>query len=259
MIDSHCHLDYFTPEEVDGIIAACEQGGVKILQTISTKMSKFEDVLEFTKKFENVYCSVGVHPLECSNEPIVRSDELVECINSHQKIIGIGETGLDYFKCDSEEEKLRQKESFREHIIAASLTGLPLIIHCRDADDDVIALLEEAIIAQKNRVKFLIHCFTGSKKFADRVLELGGYISFSGIITFKNATDLQEIAKTIPLDRIFIETDAPYLAPVPMRGKRNFPQYVKYVAAYIAELKSVSPAVVSDQTTQNFLRVFDRI
>ncbi|HCM84184.1 MAG TPA: LuxR family transcriptional regulator [Rhodospirillaceae bacterium] len=256
LVDSHCHLDFpdFATEGADKIVQRATERGVGYMQTICTHISKFDQVRAVAEKFPNVFCSVGVHPHH-SNEDSEQTTtaEIIEKSN-HPKVIGIGEAGLDYFYDFSPKEK--QKQVFRQHIEACLETGLPLIIHSRDAEDDTIDVIEETRAGAP--LKALLHCFSSSHAMAMRALELGYSFSFSGIVTFPKSLEIQQTAKEIPLDRILVETDAPYLAPPPYRGKRNEPAYVLHVAEKIAELKGVTPPEIARATTDNFFRIFDK-
>lgn len=256
LVDSHCHLDFpdFAEEGVDQIVRRATERGVAYMQTICTHISKFDQVRAVAEKFPNVFCSVGVHPHH-SNEDSEQTTtaEIIEK-SKHPKVIGIGEAGLDYFYDFSPPEK--QKQVFRQHIEACLETGLPLIIHSRDAEDDTIDVIEETRAGAP--IKALLHCFSSSHKMAMRALELGYYFSFSGIVTFPKSLELQQTAKEIPLDRFLVETDAPYLAPPPYRGKRNEPAYVLHTAEKIAELKGLTPPEIARVTTDNFFRIFDK-
>lgn len=257
IVDSHCHLDMLTEhDDIANIIARAEEVGVSYLQTICTKMSNFASILSIAKQHPNVFASVGVHPSEVSAaDPVVSAEELIK-LSDDPKVIGLGETGLDYFYNKEKEQLEKQRTSFEQHIIASQANKLPVIIHTRDAEDDTI----DIISSLKKQVDFpaLIHCFTSNKDFASKMLDMGLYISISGIVTFKNATDLQEAVKFIPLDRMLVETDSPYLAPVPKRGKTNEPSYTKYVVDFIAELKGIDAAKVAKQTTDNFFNLFTK-
>jgi TatD DNase family protein len=253
LIDSHCHLNYSDfAADFDEVLQAAEASGVGLLQTICTTMLEFEAVHALTAH-KNIYCSVGVHPHNADKEPLVSVDELVTKAQL-PKVIGIGETGLDYFYEYSNREA--QKASFINHITAARLTGLPLIVHSRDADDDCLAILQNEM--KNGAFPLLIHCFTASRAFGEAVVEMGGYISLSGIITFKKAELLQETVRHLPLERLLIETDAPYLAPIPHRGQRNQPAYVQHVCLRLAELKGVSIEECARITTDNFHRLFNQ-
>lgn len=256
LVDSHCHLDFpdFAEEGIDKIVQRANERGVGYMQTICTHISKFDQIKSIAEKFPNVFCSVGVHPHH-SNEASedTTTAEIVK-LSQHPKCIGIGEAGLDYFYDFSPPEK--QKQVFRQHIEACLATGLPLIVHSRDAEDDTIDVIEETRAGTP--IKVLLHCFSSSRSMAMRALELGYYFSFSGIVTFPKSLDIQQSAKDIPLDRILVETDAPYLAPPPYRGKRNEPAYVLHIAEKIAELKGITPPEVARATTDNFFRIFDK-
>ncbi len=253
LVDSHCHLDFPDfKDEIDDIIKRAADNNVGIMQTICTHISKFPQIIEIANKYDNIFASVGIHPHEAAKESTT-IEELVR-LATHKKIIGIGETGLDYFYEHS--PRIIQQESLLIHIEAARQTGLPLIVHTRDADDDTIEILQNEM--KKGEFKFLIHCFSSTRHLADKTLELGGYISISGIVTFKKCQDLRDIVKDIPLDRILVETDAPFLAPAPHRGKRNEPAFVKYTAEIISQVKNIPYKEVEKVTTDNFLRLFDR-
>jgi TatD DNase family protein len=255
LVDSHCHLDF--PDfasEVEEVVARAGSAGVKLMVTISTKVSEFDRVRAIAERFPSVYCSVGIHPHEAESEPEIDTARLVE-LAKHPKVVGIGETGLDYYYEHAPREA--QRKSFRAHIAAARETGLPLIVHTRDADDDTAEILAEEM--GKGAFPGLLHCFTSSKALADKALAHGFYISLSGIVTFKSAAELQETAKTVPLDRLLVETDAPYLAPIPKRGKRNEPSFVVHTAAKLAELKNVDVETLGKTTSENFLKLFSRV
>nr|WP_253308035.1 TatD family hydrolase [Rickettsia endosymbiont of Ceutorhynchus assimilis] len=250
LIDSHCHLNLLTEaENLDEIIKRADENNVKYLQTICTKLEDLPDILQIAEKYKNVFASVGVHP--CEVKQTVPAEEIIK-LSQHPKIIGIGETGLDYYHTPY--DKQQQKDSFVQHIHAASVTKLPIIVHTRDAEEDTI----DIITSEMKNANFpgLIHCFTSSKDLAKKMLDIGLYISMSGIITFKNALELQEIVKYVPLERLLIETDSPYLAPTPMRGKQNEPAFVRYVAEKVAELKGITSIEVANATTQNFMTLF---
>lgn len=255
LIDSHCHLDMAEfASDLEQVIANASANDVKYMQTICTRLDNFDNVLEIAKKYDNIFCSVGVHPNEVSKDDIASPEKLIKLAN-HPKVIGFGETGLDYYY--EATDRGSQITSFRNHIEAARRTQLPIIIHSRNADDDMISILKEE--QAKGVFPGLIHCFTSTKKLADAVLELGMYISISGIVTFKNAKELQEIVKNIPLDSIIVETDAPYLSPTPHRGKRCEPAFTKHTAEFIADLKEVSFEQVVNATTANFYKLFSKV
>lgn len=257
IVDSHCHLDLIEEKGIgiDEIIHSSAQNNVKILQTICTRITELERILSYTKTNDFVFASVGIHPCNVAEQPKISASEIVKFISENPKIIGIGETGLDYFHDKSWIDL--QKISFLEHIKASQETHLPLIVHSRDADADMMEILQSE---QKNRTfPALLHCFSSSKNMAKQALDLGIYISISGIVTFKNAIELQEIVKFLPLDSLLVETDSPYLAPTPYRGKTNQPAYTKHVVDFIAELKGISPEEVATQTSKNFLKIFKRV
>ena len=250
LVDSHCHLNF--PEIIDNIHAVRQQmldAQVGHALCVSVTLDKFPEVLGLAERFDNFYASVGVHPdYEDIKEPTV--DELVS-LSKHPKIVAIGETGLDYFRLTGDLEW--QHKRFRTHIQAAILTGKPLIIHTRSAAEDTLRIMKEEGASQVGGV---MHCFTESLEVALAAIEMGFYISFSGIVTFKNATQLKQVAQAIPLDKMLVETDSPYLAPIPFRGKTNQPAYVKYVAQEIANLRGISLDEVMQATTQNFFTLF---
>ncbi|MCB2081372.1 MAG: TatD family hydrolase [Rickettsiales bacterium] len=252
LVDSHCHLNYPQIGALQEVVGRAEAVGVRVLQTICTKMHEFPDVLAIAEQFPHVYASVGIHPHEAGNERVT-TQEIVERAQ-HSKVIGIGESGLDYYYEHSPREA--QAESFRQHIAASRETGCPLIVHTRDADEDTIAILEDE--QEKGAFSFLIHCFSSSDYLANQSVELGGYISLSGILTFKKAEALRESAKHLPLERLLVETDAPYLAPVPYRGKPCEPAYTRYTAECLAELRGISYEEVAKATTDNFFRLFTK-
>lgn len=254
LVDSHCHLDFPDfADDLDDVVTRARASGVGVIQTICTKVTEFERVRAVAARFDDMYCSVGIHPHEAANQPPVTADRLVELADD-PKVIGIGETGLDYFYEHAPREA--QKKALRPHIEAARRTGLPLIVHTREADGDTVDILTDE--ASKAAFPGLIHCFTSSRQLAEACLDLGMSISISGIVTFKSARDLQETVKMVPLDRILVETDAPYLAPVPKRGKRNEPQLVTHTAQFVADLKGVSYAELAERTTENFFRLFSK-
>ena len=252
LVDSHCHLDYLERDGgLDEVVARARDAGVGTLVTICTRLSEFERVRAIAGRFENVYCSVGVHPHDAGEEGQGDPARLIQLADD-DKVIGIGETGLDYYYDNSPRDA--QRASFRTHIRAARETGLPLIVHSRDADADTIAILEAE--AGEGVYPGVIHCFTAGRALAEAALELGLYISLSGVVTFKKAEELRAVAKDLPLDRLLVETDAPYLAPVPKRGKTNEPAYVVHTAAYLAELLGLSADELARATSENFFRLF---
>jgi TatD DNase family protein len=254
LADSHCHLDFDAFDaELEEVVARARRAGVGPLLTICTRLSQFARVQKIAERFPDVWCSVGIHPHETTNEPEAPAARLVE-LARHPKVVGIGETGLDYYYEHSPRE--RQKEVFRHHIQAATRSGLPLIVHSREADEDTIGLLEAG--AASGPLSGVIHCFSSTAFLAERALALGFYISLSGIVTFRNAEALRAISRRIPDDRLLVETDAPYLAPVPHRGKRNEPAFVVHTAALVADLRGVEPEALARTTTANFHRLFNK-
>lgn len=254
-VDSHCHLDYEEfQSEFDEIITRAQRAGVTHMTTIGTSLKTFPNTLKIAEKLPFIYATIGIHPHDAEKEKEATYDDLARGAK-HPKVIGIGETGLDYFYEHSPKEL--QQQLFRLHINVARDFNLPLIVHTRDADADCLRILQEEMA--KSIFKGLIHCFTASKEFAEEVLKLGFYISISGIATFKKALDLREIVKNLPLERLLIETDSPYLAPIPHRGKRNEPSFVVHVAEAIAELKDLPLSKVAQQTTQNYFDLFQKI
>jgi TatD DNase family protein len=252
LIDTHCHLDFldFEADRAD-IIARAKTRGVSRMITISTRVRKFAQIATIAESDPDIYCSVGTHPHQAFEETDITVDELI-ALSAHPKCVAIGEAGLDYHY-DKAPRDLQNK-GLRVHIEAARRTGLPLVIHSRSADEDMANLLEE----EMSRGKFtaVMHCFSSGAELAERSLALGFYLSFSGILTFKASTELREIAKATPLDRLLVETDAPYLAPMPNRGKRNEPSFVADTAAILADVKGMSLAEIAQITTQNAERLF---
>ena len=254
LVDSHCHLDFpELIEDLDGVLARAAAAGVGVMQTICTRLTKFADVLALARAHDNLYCSVGVHPHNVDSEPLATPEILIGHARAAE-VIGIGETGLDYFYDYG--PRALQRESFRVHAQAARETGLPLIVHTRDADADTLDILAEEIRA--GAFKGLIHCFSTSRELAEKSIELGFYISVAGIVTFKKAEALREALSGVPLERLLVETDAPYLAPVPKRGKRNEPAFVVHTAACLAEIKGVTAESLAEATTENFFTLFDK-
>lgn len=255
LVDSHCHLDFPDfAEERAAIVARALAAGIGRMVTISTRVKRFNQVLEIAETFDEVYCSVGTHPHNAAEEPDVSVDDLVR-LSAHRKVVAIGEAGLDYFYDHAPRDA--QAQGFRTHIAAARVTGLPLVIHSRDADDDMANILEEE--TGKGAFPFILHCFSSGRRLAEIGVALGGYVSFSGILTFKNSAELRAVAADVPRDRLLVETDAPYLAPIPFRGKRNEPAYVAHTAKVLAETIGVSDAEIADITTDNFIRLFRKM
>ncbi|MEL7688141.1 TatD family hydrolase [Citromicrobium bathyomarinum] len=254
LIDSHCHLEYEgLVEDQDAVLARAREAGVKGFLNISTKQAEWDQVVGTAAREPDVWASVGIHPHNADAHADLARESLLEATR-HPKVVGIGETGLDYYYDKSDRET--QQKLFRMHIDVARETGLPLIIHTRDAEEDTAAILEEEM--GKGGYPALIHCFTASAEFGRKVLDLGLSISLSGIVTFKNAKDLQEVAKVVPADRLLVETDSPFLAPVPHRGKTCEPAYVANTAQFVADLRGTSIDSLAAQTTENFHALFSK-
>jgi TatD DNase family protein len=255
LVDSHCHLDF--PDfasELDAVVARAEAAGVGRIVTISTRVKKLAQVVAVAEKFPQVFCSVGTHPHNAQEEPDVDAAALI-AFSKHPKIVAIGEAGLDYHYDNSSRDL--QETSFRQHIAAARETGLPLVIHSRDCDADMARILREE--SGKGAFPAVLHCFTGGRDLAFTAIELGHYVSFTGILTFKRSEDLRSIARELPADRILVETDAPYLAPLPHRGGRNEPAYVVETAKVLAQARGTSLEDVTRDTTENFFRLFNKV
>ncbi len=251
MIDSHCHLDHEPLiSDLSNVIQRSKDVGIKKLLTISTSIDSFSKIKQLIHKDEIIYGTVGIHPHE-SDKKVLTSSQLVQNFNENEKIIGIGETGLDFYYNNSDREK--QISSFKEHIEASIETKAPLIVHSRNAEDETYEILNSY---KNNDLKILMHCFTGSKEFSKKLLLLNSYFSASGIITFKNSLDLQGTFKSLPLDKVLIETDSPFLAPVPNRGKKNEPSFIDFTADKLAEIKEISKFKLIEITTNNFNKLF---
>ena len=255
IVDSHCHLDFpvFDGEQ-DLLVQRADAAGVRLMVTISTFISRLSSILAIADRYSNVYATVGTHPLNAAAEPATSTEDLVR-LSRHPRIVAIGEAGLDYFHDRAPHDV--QEAVFRRHIAASRETGLPLVIHSRDCDDDMVRLLREE--TGQGAFPFILHCFSSGHALAETALELGGYISFSGILTFKRSDDLRLIAKNVPLDRLLVETDAPYLAPIPYRGQRNEPAYTRHTAEVLADVKAVDIQSIASTTTDNFFRLFTKI
>ena len=254
LIDSHCHLDFEAmANDLDGVLARAAAAGVSGVVTISTHVDKFSTYAAIADRYPNVWCSVGTHPHHADAELHITTDDLVR-LSAHPRCVAIGEAGLDYFYDNAPREA--QATGLRRHIAAARITGLPLVIHSRKCDDDMAAILREE--TGQGAFPFLLHCFTAGVDLARTALELGGYISFSGIITFKNAEEIREVAKFVPADRYLVETDAPYLAPIPHRGASNEPAFVRHTAEKLAEVRGISLEQLGAETTANFARLFSK-
>jgi TatD DNase family protein len=252
LIDSHCHLDYYRADEIDAVLARAAEAGVAEMVTIGTRLWESETVRRLAETYANVWCTVGTHPHHAAEQPVATA-ETVAALTSHPKVIGIGETGLDYFY--DKAPRPVQQANFIVHLRAARLAGVPLVIHTRDADDDLMNILLGEW-SGGGEFSFLLHCFSSTRRLAEVALAHGGYISFSGMLTFPKLQNIREIAVGIPAERLLVETDAPYLAPVPFRGKRNEPAWVSRTAAVLAELRGMEPAALADLTTANFRRLF---
>jgi TatD DNase family protein len=250
LVDSHCHLDYFNqPGEQAEVIARARAAGVAQMVTLSQS----RQAVEIAASHEHVWACVGIHPNHAADEPVATPEAIAE-LAEHPKVIGIGESGLDYFYDKAPKDV--QAQNFRANIRAARLAGLPLAIHARDADDDVSRILAEERAG--GHFDFLLHCFSSTRALAEAAIEMGGYISFSGIITFPKSQELRDIAASIPLDRLLVETDSPYLAPVPFRGKRNEPAHTVHTAAKLGEIKGLSPEAIAKLTTTNFKTLYKK-
>lgn len=256
IIDSHCHLNMKEfASDLDQVIQNALNNGVEYMQTICTNFDDFEEILAIAEKYPNIFASVGVHPHHADQaSPHISSEYLIDMLAKNKKVIGLGETGLDYYYEHSNKDN--QKKAFITHINASQETGIPLIIHTRNADEDMVEILKSEM--NNKRFTGLVHCFTSSRELAFSALDLGLYISVSGIITFKNAIDLCDTIKQIPLDKLLIETDAPYLSPVPMRGKRCEPAFVRFVGEKLAEIKNITASEIFETTTNNFFKLFTR-
>ena len=251
MIDSHCHIDHEPLlSDLSNVIKRSKKIGIKKLLTISTSLESFERIKDIINQDEIIYGTIGIHPHE-ANQNLINSEIIVKNFNENSKVIGIGETGLDFYYNNSDKDK--QIKSFNEHIKASIETNAPLIIHSRSAEEDTFEILNSY---KKHNPKILMHCFTGSKDFAEKLLDLNAYFSASGIITFKNSIELQETFKFIPTDKVLIETDSPFLAPVPNRGKKNEPSFIDFTAQKLADLKEISKSKLIKITTDNFNKLF---
>lgn len=255
LVDSHCHLDFPEfAEERDAIVARARAAGVERMVTISTRVRRFDQVRAIAEAYDEVYCSIGTHPHNAGEERDVTAAELIE-LSSHPKVVAIGEAGLDYHYDKAPRDA--QAQGLRVHIEAARQTGLPLVIHARAADEDMISILQDE--SRIGSFPFVLHCFSSGARLAEIGGELGGYVSFSGILTFRNSQDIRDIARKVRHDRLLVETDAPFLAPVPHRGKRNEPAYVADTARVLAETIGVDDAEIRRLTTDNFFRLFSKM
>jgi len=250
MIDSHCHLDHEPlVKNIEDVLSRCKKEGISKVLTISTTLSSFPKIIEIINQDEMIYGTFGIHPHETNTDQLSK-DEIIKKINLNDKIIGVGESGLDFYYNNSDKDK--QIKSFKNHIDAAIELDIPLIVHSRNAEIETYEILKNS----DNNLKILMHCFTGSLPFAMKLMELNSFFSASGIITFKNSTDLQNTFKELPLERLLIETDSPFLAPEPMRGKKNEPSFVRYTLKKLSEIKNVEVDYLDKITTENFNRLF---
>jgi TatD DNase family protein len=252
LVDSHCHLDYYTPMELPEVLARAAGAGVGEMVTIGTSLAQSKGLPALIEGHANLWCTIGVHPHHAAEAPIP-SPETLAAMAEHVRVVGIGESGLDYFYDRSPRDV--QAENFRAHIRGARLAGVPLCIHARDADADIAMILQEERDTG-GAFDFLLHCFSSGRGLAEAALAMGGYVSFSGILTFPRSTELRDIARDVPPERLLVETDAPYLAPVPFRGKRNEPAWVAHTAKVLAELRGLTPEGLAELTTGNFRRLF---
>ncbi|MDB5370718.1 MAG: LuxR family transcriptional regulator [Roseomonas sp.] len=254
LVDSHCHLDYFSDEEMGDVLARAAAAGVGRLVTIGVRMSQADAVKALAERFPQVWGTVGVHPQNVGEAPLAEVAEIAAAAD-HPRIIGIGESGLDYFY-DKDPRDIQQ-ESFRRHIRAAQQTQLPLVVHARSADQDIADILRQER-EQGGAFPFLLHCFSSGRELAEKALDMGGYVSFSGILTFPKSGEIRDIARDVPADRLLVETDSPYLAPAPFRGKRNEPSYVAQTARVLAEVRGIPLEELAELTTTNFLALFQK-
>jgi len=256
IIDSHCHLTYEPmSSSLSETIKRANNDGVDYLLTISTEDKSFNNILKILENHKCVYGSYGIHPHEAKKHKDIKAENIVKKIKKNKKIIGIGESGLDFYYNHS--EKKDQIDLFLEHIEASQQTNLPIIVHTRSAENETFEILQKAV--KRNNLKILIHCFTGSKDFAFKLLDLGAYISASGVVTFKKSLDLANTFKEIPIDRLLVETDSPYLAPEPLRGKPNEPSYIIHTVKFLSELKKLSFENFSEITSKNFFKLFGKL
>lgn len=254
LVDSHCHLDFDEfKDDLDGVVARARAAGVQRIVTISTRVREFSKLTDIAERFEEVYCSVGTHPSNAGEENY-EAAELI-ALAAHPKCVAIGEVGLDYFRDNSPRDA--QEIDFRRHIEAARVTRLPLVIHTRAADEDTSKILQEEMA--KGAFPFILHCFSAGADLARLAIELDGYVSFSGILTFKSAQEIRDVAAFVPMERLLVETDAPFLAPVPFRGKTNEPAFVAHTAQVLAEVRGISPEEIGTVTSQNFARLFTKV
>jgi len=254
IVDSHCHLDFpDLYDNLDSVVRRAEYNKIKHMLTICTTLASFSKIKLIVNSYKNIFGTFGIHPHESKNHLKVNSDLIIDTINNNKKIIGIGETGLDFYYNHSDEDV--QKKSFDEHINAALKLNIPLIVHSRGAENDTYEMLRAA--NKDSNLKILIHCFTGTKEFAKKLLDINCYISISGIITFKNSMELVDTVSSIPIERLLVETDSPYLSPVPYRGKSNEPSFITHTIKKISEIKKLNQDSICLNTTQNFYKLFN--
>ncbi len=254
IIDSHCHLDYpVIYEDLENVIKRANENEIKYLLSICTTEESYKKIKLIVNKFKNVYGTFGIHPHETEKHQHIKSKQILDIKRSEKKIIGVGETGLDFFYNHS--DKAVQKKSFVEHIQAASELNIPVIVHTRNAEQETYDILKSE--SKNSALKILIHCFTGSNDFAKKLIKLNSYISISGIITFSKSNELEEAVKNIPIENLLVETDSPYLAPKPFRGKSNEPSFIIHTVNKISEIKNVSNEIISDKTSDNFIKLFN--
>lgn len=255
LVDSHCHLDFPDfAEELDQVVERARDIGIGRMVTICTRVKKIDQILAVANRYDDVFCSVGTHPHNSHEELDVTVEQLID-LSEHPKVVAIGEAGLDYFY--QKDHADAQAQSLRIHIDAARKTGLPLVIHSRDADEDMISILSEEI--EKGAFPAVLHCFSSGEALMQKGVEMGLYVSFSGILTFKRSDELREIANKVPTDRLLVETDAPYLAPQAYRGKRNEPSFVKHTCDVLAEVRGIDPSEMQKITSENFFRLFSKV
>jgi TatD DNase family protein len=252
LVDSHCHLDYYSADELPGVLERAAAAGVREMVTIGTRLAQGPESIALAEAHPEVWCTVGIHPHHAGEEP-VPSPETVAALTEHPRVVGIGESGLDYFYDRS--PRSVQQAGFRAHIRAARLAGLPLVIHARDADEDIAAILADER-DQGGGFDFVLHCFSSGRALAEAAVAMGGFVSFSGILTFPKSHAIREIARDLPSDRLLVETDAPYLAPVPFRGKRNEPAWTAHTAKVLAQVRELGAEALAELTTANFRRLF---
>lgn len=255
LVDSHCHLDFPDfADELDAVVERAGQAGIERMVTISTRIRQFDQVKRIAERFPSIFCSVGTHPHNADEELDIGADEIAAATN-HPKVVAIGEAGLDYYYDNAPREA--QQQGLRNHIAAARSSGLPLVIHSRDADEDMAAILQEEYA--RGAYPAVLHCYSSGRALAETGIALGFYVSFSGILTFKKSDELRTIARDLPADRILVETDAPYLAPMPHRGRRNEPAYVAHTLNVLAETRGVAAEAMAAQTSDNFFRLFAKV